>query len=49
MSEQHGNPKGIQPMVPYLYVEDVAKALDFYAKALGATDRVRLEIPGPGR
>jgi len=48
MTAGYGNPKDIQPMVPYLHVENVAKALDFYAKALGATERVRLEIPGTG-
>jgi len=46
MTEKFGNPKNIQPIVPYLYVDDAAKALDFYAKALGATERVRLPFPG---
>lgn len=46
MAEKQGNPKGTQPLVPYLYVEDVGKALDFYGKALGATERVRMQMPG---
>ena len=36
-----------QPMlVPHLVVDDAAAALDFYAKAFGAEEMVRL--PGPG-
>lgn len=36
-----------QPMlVPHLVVDDAAAALDFYAKAFGAVEMVRL--PGPG-
>jgi PhnB protein len=46
MKQAQGNPKGMQPLVPYLYVDDAAKALDFYARALGASERVRMEIPG---
>lgn len=46
MKQAQGNPKDIQPLVPYLYVPDAAKALDFYAQALGASERVRMEIPG---
>lgn len=46
MKQAQGNPQGIQPLVPYLYVEDAAKALDFYAQALGATERVRMQMPG---
>ena len=49
MQQAQGNPQGIQPLVPYLYVEDAAKALDFYAQALGAAERVRMEIPGTGK
>jgi PhnB protein len=49
MKQAQGNPQGIQALVPYIYVEDAAKALDFYAQALGATERVRMEIPGTGK
>lgn len=44
--EKQGNPKGTQPLVPYIWVDDAAKALEFYAKALGATEKVRLTFPG---
>lgn len=40
------NPEANQPMlVPHLVVDDAAAALDFYAKAFGAEEMVR--IPGP--
>jgi PhnB protein len=45
-AEKQGNPKGIQPLVPYIWVDDAAKAMDFYAKALGATEKARLTYPG---
>ena len=31
---------------PYLAVDDAAKAIDFYQKAFGAKERVRMEAPG---
>jgi PhnB protein len=46
MKEKQGNPAGTQPLVPYIWVDDAAKALDFYAKALGATEKVRMTYPG---
>jgi uncharacterized glyoxalase superfamily protein PhnB len=33
------------PLVPYLIVDGCAAALDFYARALGAIERYRLEEP----
>jgi PhnB protein len=34
-----------QSILPYLMVRDAARALDFYVKALGARERVRLADP----
>lgn len=39
-------PEGMHSVTPYLIVDDAAKAIDFYKKALGAEERFRL--PGPG-
>ena len=39
-------PDGYHTVTPYLIVKGAAKALDFYAKALGATELFRM--PGPG-
>jgi PhnB protein len=39
-------PAGYHTVTPYLVVHDAAKALDFYKKAFGATELVRM--PGPG-
>jgi PhnB protein len=36
-------------VVPYLRIEGAAKALEFYAKAFGATEVYRLTDPGSGR
>jgi PhnB protein len=33
------------PVTPHLAIADVAAALDFYAKALGAEERLRLALP----
>ena len=38
-------PDGYPRVCPYLTVHDAAAAVDFYAKVLGATERMRL--PGP--
>jgi len=38
-------PEGYGAVTPYLIVEGAAKAIDFYKKALGATERMRM--PGP--
>ena len=39
-------PDGYHTVTPYLIVQGAAKALDFYKKAFGATELVRM--PGPG-
>ncbi len=38
-------PDGYHTVTPYLIVKDAAAALDFYQRALGAMERVRM--PGP--
>lgn len=39
-------PDGYHAVTPYLIVSGAAKALEFYAQAFGAVERLR--IPGPG-
>ncbi len=39
-------PEGYHSVTPYLIVDGAAKALDFYTRVFGATERMR--IPGPG-
>lgn len=39
-------PDGYRSVAPYLIIDGAAKALDFYKKAFGATERMRM--PGPG-
>jgi PhnB protein len=38
-------PEGYHTVTPYLAVEDAQEAIDFYGRALGATERSRM--PGP--
>jgi PhnB protein len=38
-------PQGYHSITPYLYVEGAAKALDFYGKIFGATERMRMDMP----
>jgi PhnB protein len=38
-------PEGYHTVTPYLAVEDAAEAIDFYQRAFGAKERVRM--PGP--
>jgi PhnB protein len=38
-------PEGYHTITPYLYLQDASKAIDFYKKAFGAKERMRL--PGP--
>ena len=38
-------PEGYHTVTPYLIVKDAAKALDYYKKALGATERMRMAGP----
>jgi PhnB protein len=42
----HYQPKGYHTVTPTIIVDDAAAALDFYAKGLGAKERMR--APGPG-
>jgi PhnB protein len=37
---------GYPTPTPYLFVDDAAKAIEFYEKAFGARQRTRLEVPG---
>jgi PhnB protein len=39
-------PEGYNTVTPYLAVPNAAEAIDFYTRALGAKERVRM--PGPG-
>jgi PhnB protein len=39
-------PKGYHTVTPYLIINGAAKAIDFYKKAFGATELMRM--PGPG-
>jgi PhnB protein len=39
-------PEGYHTVSPYLAVEDAARAIDFYARALGAKEVVRMDAPG---
>jgi PhnB protein len=39
-------PEGYSTLTPYLAVEDASAAIDFYGRAFGAKERVRM--PGPG-
>ena len=41
-------PQGYHTVTPYLTVNDAAKAIEFYKKAFGAKERVRMEGP-PGK
>jgi PhnB protein len=39
-------PEGYHTLSPYLAVEDANQAIDYYKKAFGAKERVRMEAPG---
>jgi PhnB protein len=38
-------PEGYHTVTPYLAVDDAAKAIDWYKRALGAEERVRMNAP----
>jgi PhnB protein len=38
-------PEGYHTVTPYLAVDDAAEAIDYYTKAFGAEERVRMETP----
>jgi PhnB protein len=39
-------PEGYNTVTPYLTVEDAAQAIEYYKKAFGAKERVRMDAPG---
>ena len=39
-------PDGYSAVAPYLIIRGAARALEFYRDALGATERLRLDMPG---
>jgi PhnB protein len=39
-------PEGYHTATPYLAVDDAAKAIEYYTKAFGAKERVRMDAPG---
>ncbi|MDQ4098330.1 MAG: VOC family protein, partial [Actinomycetota bacterium] len=46
MSDVQPIPDGYPRVIPYLTVDGASAAIDFYARVLGTTERVRM--PGPG-
>jgi PhnB protein len=46
MSSVRAIPEGYHSVTPYLAVDDAAAALDFYKRAFGARERMRLAAPG---
>jgi PhnB protein len=38
-------PEGYHTLTPYLAVEDAATAIDYYQRAFGAKERIRMETP----
>jgi len=38
-------PEGYRSVIPYLAVDDAAAAIDFYKRAFGATERLRMPMP----
>lgn len=39
-------PEGYHAVTPYLSIRDAASALDFYKRAFGARERMRMDAPG---
>ena len=39
-------PEGYHSVIPYLICSDAAKAIDFYCRAFGATEIMRMPMPG---
>ena len=39
-------PEGYSRLAPYLCVDGAARAIDFYTRVLGATERMRMPAPG---
>jgi PhnB protein len=45
MSNMKPIPDGYHTVTPYLYIKGAAKAIEFYAKAFGARERMRMAGP----
>jgi PhnB protein len=45
-SSVHPIPKGYHSITPYLVVNDAARAIDFYKRAFGAQEKMRMDSPG---
>ncbi len=45
MSQVKAIPDGYHSIQPYLYIRGAAEAIDFYKKAFGATERMRMPQP----
>jgi PhnB protein len=39
-------PEGYHTLTPYLAVDDAAEAIEYYKRAFGAQERVRMDAPG---
>jgi PhnB protein len=39
-------PEGYHTVTPYLTVDGATEAIEFYKRAFGAVDRVRMDVPG---
>jgi PhnB protein len=39
-------PEGYHTITPYLAVDDASEAIEYYKKAFGANERVRMDAPG---
>ena len=46
MSPARPIPDGYHTATPYLIVDDAARAIEFYKKAFGAAEKVRIAAPG---
>jgi PhnB protein len=48
MSDYSHLPEGYHTVTPYLICKGAAKAIEFYQEVFGATEDLRMEIPGMG-
>ena len=44
-----GTPAGYHAVTPFLAVKDIGQTIDFYRKAFGAVERMRMELPDTKR
>lgn len=42
----HYQPEGYHTATPYLVIDGAARAIEYYAKAFGATEVMRMNLPG---